>query len=177
MDPSPTVRPRGTKGAGGRAGTAAISRSMVPRPHTPAPGPLGPAQPVWGPAAGGRPAWSPSARQELRFRGNKRDGITRQQPVPSTDSHAPSCPGWAPWVSWASSARPSWHSGPLSRSIQDAVRPQQTGRAEVFMLLQAAGLSAGARVLTSPGTPSVSVEAQGSCRCTCACSQGLSERG
>lgn len=141
------------EGLGPPPSHAAWSPDPTPRPRTPGPSSAG-----VGSSSGGRPAWSPSARQELRFRGNKRDGITRQQPVPSTDSHAPSCPGWAPWVSWASSARPSWHSGPLSRSIQDAVRPQQTGRAEVFMLLQAAGLSAGARVLTSPGTPSVSVE-------------------
>lgn len=37
-------------------------------------------------------------------------------------------------------------------------------------------LSAGAQVPTSPGIPSVSEEAQGSCRCICACSRGLSER-
>lgn len=43
--------------------------------------------------------------------------------------------------------------------------------------LHVASLSAGAPGPTSPGIPSVSVEAQGSCRCTCACSQGLSERG
>lgn len=85
----------------------------------------------------------------------------------------------------ASSACPSWLPSPLSRCITDAGtraprccagwRNGEEGKG--LHAPSGSELSAGAQVPNSPGIPLVFEEAQGSCRCTCACSRGLSERG
>lgn len=84
----------------------------------------------------------------------------------------------------ASSACPSWHPSPLSRYTVDTctwspgcwVGQRNGERVGGLHALSGSELSAGSQVPTSPGIPSVSEEAQGSCRYICACSPGLSER-
>lgn len=98
----------------------------------------------------------------------------------STKIHAP-----GDQSAGASSTCPGWHQSPLFRGIVDpgtwapGCWVDQRNREEGRGLHTPSGseLSAGAQVQTSPGIPSVSEEAQDSCRCTCAYSQGLSERG
>lgn len=161
--------------------------SVVPRPHASCPGLPMPSSASVGSAshqlACSVTVFPTTAWVEWQQRG---EGIPCLQPVFSTEIQAPSHPRQVPQVCRASSACPSWHPSPLSGGTENTGSPGPQGtrlagakgrRAEVFMLLQAARLSAGAQVLTSPGIPAVSVEVQGSCRYTCACSRGLSERG
>lgn len=85
----------------------------------------------------------------------------------------------------ASSACPSWHPSPLSRCITDAGTPaprcwvgwRNGEEGKGLHAPSGSELSAGVQVPNSPGIPLVFEEAPGSCRYTCAYSQGLSERG
>lgn len=112
----------------------------------------------------------------------------REDHMPATHIFHKNPCSWQP-VCWGlfylASKSSSWHRSPLFRGIVDpGTRApgcwiDQRNREEGRGLHAPSGseLSAGAQVQTSPGIPSVSEEARDSCRCTCAYSQGLSERG